>query len=147
MFFQALRLIFTDYISKLVPLKRFDKNKLEINLLLEKVSRLDWQNAEVSEIVHISTCLVMVSIITNPHVVLKTSDFRGIAVMKIMSLLRKDPSFVIDRSSISFMDSYDLLDEHFDLTVLDTYQQDCITLYHNLEYSNKIILYQPFYHL
>ena len=40
-----------------------------------------------------------------------------------------------------FMDSYDLLDEHFDLTVLDTYQQDCITLYHNLEYSNKMIFF------
>ena len=119
--FQALRLIFTDYISKLVPLKRFDKNKLEINLLLERVSRLDWQNAKISEIVNISTCLVMVSIVTNPHIVLKNSDYRGIAVMKIMSLLRKDPSFVIDRSSILFMDSYDLLDEHFDLTVLDTY--------------------------
>ena len=59
--------------------------------------------------------------------------------MKIMALLLKDPSFVIDRNSIMLMDSYDLLDEHFDLTVLDTYQQDCITLYHNLDYSNKII--------
>ena len=134
-----MRIIFTDYIAKLVPLKRFDRNKLEINLLLEKVSKLDWQTANISEIVNIATCLVMVSIVNNPQIVLKNSDFRGIAVMKIMSLLRKDPCFVIDRTSIMFMDSYDLLDEHFDLTVLDTYQQDCITLYHNLEYSNKII--------
>ena len=134
-----MRIIFTDYISKLVPLKRFDRNKLEINLLLEKVSKIDWPNANIDEIVNISTCLVMVSIVTNPHIILKNSDFRGVAVMKIMSLLRKDPCFTIDRTSIMFMDSYDLLDEHFDLTVLDTYQQECITLYHNLEYSNKII--------
>ena len=93
---------------------------------------MDLQTAEISEIVSKSTCLVMVSIVTNPHMLLKNSDYHGIALMKIMSLLRKDPSFVIDRSCILFMYSYNLLDEHFDLTVLDTYQQDCITLYHNL---------------
>ena len=134
-----MRIIFTDYIAKLVPLKRFDRNKLEINLLLEKVSKIDWPNAHIDEIVYISTCLVFVSIVTNPHIILQNNDFRGVAVIKIMSLLRKDPCFAIDRSSISFMDSYDLLDEHFDLSVLDAYQQECITLYNNLEYSNKII--------
>ena len=134
-----MRIVFTDYIAKLVPLKRFDRNKLEINLLLEKVSKIDWPTAHIDEIVYISTCLVFVSIVTNPHIILQNNDFRGVAVMKIMSLLRKDPIFAIDRSSISFMDSFDMLDENFDLTVLDPYQQECITLYHNLEYSNKII--------
>ena len=34
--FQALRTIFVDYVSNLTPLKRFDKNKLRCDKLLER---------------------------------------------------------------------------------------------------------------
>ena len=139
--FQALSIIFTDYMSKLTPLKRFDKNKLKIMHLLERFSKVNWQTAELSDLISIASELLMVSIGTSPHILLKPSDYRGIAVMKMTSLLQCEPTFSVDRTSIRFLDLYSFLDEHFDLSVLDAYQQDCLTLYNNLEFSNKIKLF------
>ena len=139
--FQALRMIFTDYMSKLTPLKRFDKNKLKINHLLERVSKVNWQTAELSDLISIASELIMVGIVTSPHILLKPSDYCGIAVMKMTPLLQCEPTFSVDRTSIRFLDSYSFLDEQFDLSVLDAYQQNCLTLYNNLEFSNKIQLF------
>ena len=74
--FQALRTIFVDYVSNLTPLKRFDKNKLGCNKLLERVGKVNWQTAELVDLISIASELIMVSILTSSHILLKTTDIK-----------------------------------------------------------------------
>ena len=39
------------------------------------------------------------------------------------------------------MDAYSFLDEQYNASVLDPYQQNCLTLYNNLEFSNKLQIF------
>ena len=105
-FVQALRTIFVDYVSKLTPLKRFDTHKLRCDKLLERVGKVNWQTAELVDLVSIASELIMVSIVSNPHVLLKTSDYYGVALMKITSLLQCEPTFSVGQSSIRFLDAW-----------------------------------------
>ena len=127
--------------SKLTPLKRFDTHKLRCDKLLERIGKVNWHTAELVDLVSVASELIMVSIVTNPQVLLKTSDYCGIAIMKITSLLQSEPTFSVDTSSIRFLDAYTFLDEQYDASVLDPYQQNCLTLYNNLEFSNKLQIF------
>ena len=126
--FQALRAIFVDYVSKLTLLKRFDAQKIRCDKLLERIGKVNWMTAELVDLVSVASELIFVSIVTNPQVLLKTSDYRGIVILKITSLLQCEPTFAVDTSSIRFLDAYSFLDEQYDASVLDPYQQNCFTL-------------------
>ena len=94
---------------------------------------MEWRTAELCDMVSVVSELTFVSVVTNPQVLLKTSDYRGIAMLKIPSLQQCEPTFAVDTSNIKFIDGYSFLDEQHDAWVLDPYQQNCLTLYKNLE--------------
>ena len=100
----------------------------------------DWRHryatAEFGDLTSVVSELIFVSIVSNPHMLFKSSDYRGITVLKITSLLTPEPVFAVDTSNIRFLDGYSFLDDaEHDASVLDPYQVNCLTLYNNLKFS------------
>ena len=81
---------------------------------------MDWMTAGLCDLVSVVSELIFVSVVTNPQVLLKTSDYRGIAMLKITLLLQCEPTFAVDTSNIRFLDGYSFLDEQHDASVLVT---------------------------
>ena len=61
---------------------------------------MEMRTAEFCDLVSVVSELVFVSIVTNPQMLFKSSDYRGIAVLKITSLLTCEPVFAVDTSNI-----------------------------------------------
>jgi hypothetical protein len=134
--FQALRSIFVDYVGKLTPLKRFDSQKIKCDKLLWRIGDIDMRTASFGDLTSVVSELIFVSIVSNPQMLLKSSDYRGIAVLKVTSLLTSEPVFAVDTSHISFLDGYSFLDDNeHDASVLDPHQVNCLSLYNQLEFS------------
>ena len=125
-----------EYVGKLTPLKRLDSQKVKCDKLLLRMGDIDMRTADFGDLTSVVSELIFVSIVSNPQMLFKSSDYRGIPVLKITSLLTPEPVFAVDTSNISFLDGYSFLDDaEHDASVLDPYQVNCLTLYNQLEFS------------
>ena len=125
-----------DYVGKLTPLKRSDSQKVKCDKLLSRIGDIDMRTASFGDLTSVVSELIFVSIVSNPQMLLKSSDYRGIAVLKVTSLLTSEPVFAVDTSQISFLDGYSFLDDaEHDASVLDPHQVNCLSLYNQLEFS------------
>ena len=122
-----------EYVAKLTPLKRFDAQKVQCDKLLWRIGNIDMRTAEFGDLASVVSELIFVSIVSNPQMLFKSSDYQGIAVLKITSFFTPEPVFVVDTLNIRFLDGYSFLDDaEHDASVLDPYQQNCLILYNNL---------------
>ena len=131
--------MFVDYVEKLTPLKRFSSVNIQCDKLLNRIGDIEMRTASFTDVASVVSELIFMSIIANPSIILKTTDYRGIAVLKITSLLNDEPVFSIDTSQIRFLDGYSFLDEsERDVSRLDPHQTNCLYLYEQLEFCNLL---------